>query len=124
MLAGAHGCGHWRPVEPADPPRMLSSDPPLRGISIEARHYPAFAGGPAEEIRPLRRAAACPLPGKPGAIRIHPDAARPGFVSGGHVDRALGRYAHGGRARSPAAARTQELREAVRSGDGLLRMRR
>ena len=41
-----------------------------------ARHYPASAGGPAQKVRALRRAAARPLPGQPGALRIHPDAAR------------------------------------------------
>src|SRR6478609_4167467 len=124
MLAGAHGCGHWRPLEPLDPPRVFSSGPPLRGISVAARHHAASAGRPAEKIRALRRAAARPLSGKPGAVRIYPDAARPGSVSGGDVDRALGRYAHGGRARAPAAAPAQELRKTVRPGDGLLRMRR
>src|SRR5689334_6928870 len=119
MFAGAHGCGHWRPLESLDPARVLSSHPPLRGISVEARHYPALAGGPAEKIRPLWCAATRPLPGKPGAIRIHPDAARPGPVSGGDVDRALGRYAYGGRARPPAAASAQELRQDVRPGDDL-----
>ena len=69
----------------------------------------------------LRRS---PLSGQPGALRIHPDAARPRPVSGGDVDRALGRHAHGGRARPPAAAPAQELRKDVRPGDGLLRMRR
>src|SRR6186713_2125520 len=101
MLAGAHGRGHRRPVELVDPARVLSPGTPLRGISIQTRHYPASAGGPAEEVRPLRRAAARPLPGKPGALRIHPDATWPGSVSSGDVDRALGRYAHGGRARPP-----------------------
>ena len=45
-------------------------------------------------------------------------------LPGYHVDRSLGRYPHGRRARPAASARAQELRENFRPGDGLLRMRR
>src|SRR5271169_4674943 len=103
---------------------MFLAQATVRGFRGVARDYPPCVVGPAEEAGPLRRAAPGPLPGIAQAVRIHPvpEGTRP--LSDHHVDRALGRYPHGGFARTTDGASAQDLRSRVRPRDGLLGMQR
>src|SRR5450631_1114121 len=103
---------------------MLSAQATVRGVSILARNYPALAGRAPEEARAIRCAAPHSVSALAQALRIYPDPEGARSLSRDHVDRALGQYPHGRRARAPDASRAQELRQDVRSADGLLRMRR
>src|SRR5204863_4939530 len=76
------------------------------------------------EARAVRCAAQSALSGKPETTRIYPDAEGPRFVSDHHGNRALGRRAHGRRTWSAEAPRAQEVRQNVRSRDGMFGMRR
>src|SRR5277367_2546190 len=101
---------------------MFLAQATVRGIRGVARDYPACVVGPAEEAGSLRRAAPGPLPGIAQAVRIHPVPEGPRPLSDHHVDRALGRYPHGGFSGTADAPPTQDLRSHFRSRDGLFGM--
>src|SRR5262249_30673954 len=97
---------------------------PVRGFPVLARDHATPAVGATEETGSVRHPSPRPLFRSAEALRVHPDAKGPRSLSGDHGNGALGRHPHGGRARAPTAPRAQDLRQVVRSGDGVLGMRR
>src|SRR4051794_8386752 len=103
---------------------MLPAHAPFRGISVFARNHAPPARRTAEEAGPAGRVASCPLSGLAQAARIHPYPEGTRSLSDPDGDRALGRHSYGRRARTTFAASTPQMRQGLRSGHGLLRMRR
>src|SRR4029453_4946799 len=74
VLGGAHGVGDRRPLDPADPARLLPARAPLRGIPGAARGDRAAPGQSATQAGEGLRAGQGALPGAAPALRVPADA--------------------------------------------------
>src|ERR1700692_3855947 len=99
---------------------MLPQKTAIRSLPVLARDHPASARGAAQEAGALRGSPAYSLHGVAETLRIHPHAEGPRPLPDRDVDRPLGQRAYGRLPRQAVAPRAQELRQDVRSADGVL----